>query len=64
MLASPLMIRSLALPLVIVLLGACGGRPPPPPRGVVEADVGDWRFRRYQEVLDVEVWVDGNRGVA
>jgi hypothetical protein len=64
MLASPLMIRSLALPVVIVLLGACGGRPPPPPRGVVEADVGDWRFRRYQEVLDVEVWVDGNRGVA
>jgi hypothetical protein len=31
---------------------------------VVESDVGDWKFRRYQEVLDVEVWVDGNRGVA
>jgi len=31
---------------------------------VLESDVGDWKFRRYQEVLDVEVWVDGNRGVA
>lgn len=56
--------RRYALPLLVVLVCACGGRPPPPPRGVVEADVGDWRFRRYQEVLDVEVWVDGNRGVA
>lgn len=53
----------LALPLILVLL-ACGGRPPPPARGVLETDVGDWKFRRYQEVLDVEVWVDGNRGVA
>ena len=47
-----------------LLLFACGGRPPPPARGVLESDVGDWKFRRYQEVLDVEVWVDGNRGVA
>lgn len=58
-----------ALPLVAGLivaavLVACGGRPPPPPRGVVEGDIGDWKFRRYQEVLDVEVWIDGNRGVA
>jgi hypothetical protein len=57
--------RALALPLVACLLGlACGGRPQPPPRGVPERDVGDWRFRRYQELLDVEVWVEGNRGVA
>jgi hypothetical protein len=27
---------------------------------VVEADLGSWRFRRFQEVLDVEVWVEGN----
>jgi hypothetical protein len=54
----------LAALLAVVAFCACGGRPPPPPRGVVERDVGDWKFRRYQEVLDVEVWVDGNRGVA
>lgn len=49
---------------VAAALAACGGRPPPPPRGVIEGDVGDWKFRRYQEVLDVEVWVDGNRAQA
>jgi len=31
---------------------------------VLEVDVANWRFRRYQEVLDVEVWIEGNRGVA
>jgi len=56
--------RWLALPIAVCLLGACGGRPPPPARGVLESDVADWRFRRYQEVLDIEVWVEGNRGVA
>lgn len=45
---------------VIVTLVACGGRPPPPKRGVVEGDLGAWKFRRFQPVLDVEVWVDGN----
>lgn len=53
----------LLLPIAALLM-ACGGRPPPPRRGVIEVDVGDWKFRRYQEVLDVEVWVEGNRGVA
>jgi hypothetical protein len=59
-------LRLAALPILVGLLalGACGGRPPPPPRGVIEGDVGDWKFRRYQEVLDVEVWVEGNRGLA
>ncbi len=58
--------RLAALPILvgILALAACGGRPPPPPRGVIEGDVGDWKFRRYQEVLDVEVWVEGNRGQA
>jgi len=51
-----------------VMLGAsllaCGGKPPPPKRGVVEADLGAWKFRRFQPVLDVEVWVDGNKAEA
>jgi len=46
------------------LTSGCGGRPPPPPRGVVEGDLGSWRFRRYQPVLDVEVWVEGNTAAA
>jgi hypothetical protein len=46
------------------LLIACGSRPPPPPRGVVEGDLGGWKFRRFQPVLDVEVWVPDNRAEA
>jgi len=42
----------------------CGGHPPPPPRGVVEADLGGWHFRRFQPVLDVEVWVADNKAEA
>lgn len=42
----------------------CGGAERPPPRGVIENDVGGWSFRRYQSVLDVEVWVSENRAVA
>jgi hypothetical protein len=38
----------------------CGGRPPVPKRGVVESDLGEWKFRRFQPVKDVEVWVEGN----
>ena len=48
----------------LITLGACGGHPPVPKRGVVEADVGAWKFRRFQPVLDVEVWVDGNKAEA
>ena len=55
---------ALAALFVVGLVAACGGHPPPPPRGVIEGDVGDWKFRRYQEVLDVEVVIEGNRGVA
>ena len=54
--------------ILVVMLGAslwaCGGKPPPPKRGVVEADLGAWKFRRFQPVLDVEVWVDGNKAEA
>ncbi|HEX5059554.1 MAG TPA: hypothetical protein VFV99_09355 [Kofleriaceae bacterium] len=48
----------------IVTLFACGGHPPPPKRGVVEKDLGSWKFRRFQPVLDVEVWVEGNKAQA
>jgi hypothetical protein len=44
--------------------GACGGRPPPPKRGVAESAISDWEFRRFQEVLDIEVWVSENRAQA
>lgn len=48
----------------LVALVACGGKPPIPKRGVVEGDLGAWKFRRFQSVLDVEVWVDNNQAVA
>jgi hypothetical protein len=51
--------------LVALVWGACGGRPPVPKRLVVESDVGAWKFRRFQgPILDIEVWVDGNKGEA
>ena len=43
---------------------ACGGPDTPPARGVIENDLDGWTFRRYQSVLDVEVWVPNNRAVA
>jgi hypothetical protein len=44
---------------------ACGGHPPVPKRGVVEGDLGGWKFRRFQgPLLDVEVWVQGNKAEA
>jgi hypothetical protein len=49
---------------VVVLIAACGGKPPVPARGVVEGDLGSWKFRRFQPVLDVEVWVEGNKAEA
>lgn len=48
----------------LVLIAACGGRPPVPKRGVVEQDLGEWKFRRFQPVLDVEVWVEDNKAEA
>ncbi len=50
---------------MVITVGACGGRPPLPRRGVLEADLGSWKFRRFQgPQLDIEVWVEGNRGEA
>ena len=49
---------------LFLILGACGGHPPQPRRGVVEADLGSWKYRRYQNVLDIEVWVEGNKAEA
>jgi hypothetical protein len=49
--------------LVLFTVGACGGKPPLPKRGVLETDQGSWKFRRFQgPLLDIEVWVEGNRG--
>jgi hypothetical protein len=48
----------------LALAVACGGPDTPPARGVIENDVDGWSFRRYQSVLDVEVWVPENRAVA
>ena len=54
-----------ALVLCLVPVAGCGGNPPVPKRGVVEADLGSWKFRRFQgPLLDVEVWIDGNKGEA
>jgi hypothetical protein len=51
--------------LVLIAVGACGGKPPLPKRGVLESDLGGWKFRRFQgPLLDIEVWVEGNRGEA
>jgi hypothetical protein len=50
--------------LCLVTLFACGGKPPVPKRGVVEGDLGAWKFRRFQPVLDVEVWVENNKAEA
>jgi hypothetical protein len=56
-------VRALCLA-VVVALSACGGHPPVPKRGVVESDLGAWKFRRFQPVLDVEVWVEDNKAEA
>lgn len=52
------------LAILMLSLVACGGTLPPPQRRVIENDLGAWRFRRYQHVVDVEVWVEGNPAVA
>src|SRR5512140_804604 len=56
--------RVLFVAVVLTAFG-CGGHPPVPKRCVVESDLGSWKFRRFQgPLLDVEVWVDGNKAEA
>jgi len=56
--------RVLLVAWVVAAVG-CGGHPPVPKRGVVETDLGSWKFRRFQgPLLDVEVWVEGNKAEA
>lgn len=56
---------ALAVGLTAAVVGpGCGGRPPVPVRGVGERAIDGWQFRRFQQVLDVEVWVPDNRGAA
>ena len=47
-----------ALLLLALSASACG--PAVPPRYVVERDIGELQYRRYQEVLDVEFPIPGN----
>lgn len=55
----PISVRTALLLLVALpVLFACG--PKLPPRYVIEKDVGAYRFRRYQQVLDVEIGIEGN----
>jgi hypothetical protein len=56
--------RAIAAIALGVLLGACGGTPPPPKKGILENDLGAWKYRRSQQLLDVEVWVPKNQAVA
>src|ERR1043165_2472869 len=50
---------------LVALAASCGGKTAVPKRLVVESDVGSWHFRRFQgPLLDIEVWVDGNKGEA
>lgn len=58
---------SIALLMISAALaaGACHHHPPVPARGVVEGDLGSWKFRRFQgPLLDVEVYVANNKAVA
>ncbi len=51
----------LAIVASLAALGACG--PGIPARFVIERDLGDLSYRRYQRVLDVELPVEGNAAV-
>ena len=49
---------------IVLIAVACGGKTPPPKRRVIESSVDAWNFRRYQQLVDVEVYVDDNEAVA
>src|SRR3954447_24954327 len=56
--------RALLVAWVVAAVG-CGGHPPVPRRGVVESDLGSWKFRRFQgPLLDIEGWVEGKTAEA
>ncbi|MFT5353415.1 MAG: hypothetical protein ACI9KE_000613 [Polyangiales bacterium] len=55
---TPRCAASVALVLSACVLSACG--PNIPARYVLERDVGEFQYRRYQEVLDVEFPIEGN----
>ena len=46
-----------------MVLAGCGGGQKPPPRAVIEHDIDSWKFRRYQQFLDLEVWIEDNPAV-
>lgn len=48
----------------IPLVTSCGGAELPPRRGVIENDIEAWSFRRFQLLLDIEVYVSDNDSVA
>lgn len=52
---------SALLPALACLALACG--PKLPPRYVLERDLGPYKFRRYQQVLDVEIGIEGSDAV-
>jgi len=57
--------RTLCVVVAVTVAVGCGGHPPIPKRLVVESDLGSWKFRRFQgPLLDIEVWVDGNKAEA
>ena len=57
--------RTLCVVVAVAVAVGCGGHPPIPKRLVVESDLGSWKFRRFQgPLLDIEVWVDGNKAEA
>lgn len=45
--------------LVLLTLAVVSCGPSIPPRFVLERDLGDWSYRRYQRVLDVEFAIEG-----
>jgi hypothetical protein len=45
----------------LLFLAACAPRLPP--RYVIERDLESYKFRRYQQVLDVELPIEGNEAV-
>ncbi len=56
-------VRTAVVAVLAIALAGCHHRPPLPARGVVEADLGTWKFKRFQGPLfDVEVWVANNHG--